>query len=118
MHERLAQGPSGDAIPVPVKDRLQQSYRRTAVRNLSICRQLVKAASLLQEAGIASVALKGAFLAFFAYRTPALRPMRDLDLLVRQEDAVRAFEVMKSHGYRAVFDGAPEAYFADRIHLP
>jgi hypothetical protein len=118
MHERLAQGPSGDAIPAPVKERLQQSFRRTTLRNLAIGRQLVRATSLLRDAGISSVALKGAFLAFFAYRTPALRPMRDLDLLVQPQDAVRAFEVLKSHGYRSALDGTPEAYFADRIHLP
>lgn len=118
MHERLAQGPLGRAMPASVKEWLRESHRRTTLRNLGICRQLVTATRLLRDAGIPSVALKGAFLAFFAYRAPGLRPMRDFDLLVQPQDAVRAFEVMKSHGYRAGFDGAPEAYFADRIHLP
>lgn len=118
MHERLAQDPLGNAIPASVKEWLRESHRRTTLRNLGIYRQLVTTTRLLHDAGIQSVALKGAFLAFFAYRAPGLRPMRDLDLLVQPEDAVRAFEVMKSHGYRAGFDGAPEAYFADRIHLP
>ncbi len=42
----------------------------------------------LQQDGFAPIALKGLSLAFRYYPDPALRPLRDLDLLLRPDDAV------------------------------
>ncbi len=118
LGERLGRGDLAEHIPDAVRVRLQSSHRNHTLRNLKIYRELVTVARLLDAGNISSIALKGAFLARFAYPAPGLRPMRDLDLLLRPEQAVKAFELLKAHGYRPLFDGVPEAYFADRIHLP
>ncbi len=118
LHDRLARGDLAEAVPQDVKDRLKAAHRKHSLRNLNIYRELVTVTRILDAAQIPSIALKGAFLAQFAYAEPGLRPMRDLDLLLRPEQAVQAFELLRAHGYRAMFEGAPEAYFADRIHLP
>lgn len=118
LHDRLGRSDLAAVIPRDVRDRLKAAHRKHALRNLAIYRELVAVTRVLNAADIPSIALKGAFLAQFAYAEPGLRPMRDLDLLLRPEQAVRAFELLGAHGYRAMFEGAPEAYFADRIHLP
>lgn len=114
LHRRL----SGFAVPEAVSDQLKASQRRHAMRSLNIYRELVNVTRILNDAGIASIALKGGYLARFAYPDPGLRPMRDLDLLIRPERAVDAFELLKARGYAAVNDAKPEAYFAERRHLP
>ncbi|HZW26311.1 MAG TPA: nucleotidyltransferase family protein [Gallionella sp.] len=118
LHAKLARGDLAEAVPQEVKDRLKVAHRKHTLRNLKIYRELVTVTRILDAAQIPSIALKGAFLAQFAYAEPGLRPMRDLDLLLRTEQAVQAFELLRAHGYRSMFEGAPEAYFADRIHLP
>lgn len=105
-------------VPQEVKESLGRSRRRTAFRNLEIYGELVKIARLLDAAGVDFIALKGAYLAKFAYKEPGLRPMRDLDLLLRPNQAVEAFDLIKAQGYESLFEGSPKAYFADRKHLP
>lgn len=105
-------------VPHAVRDQLNRGRRENTLRNLGIYGELVKVARLLDAAGIDFVALKGAYLAKFAYKEPGLRPMRDLDLLLRPNQAVEAFELIRKQGYEPLFEGSPEAYFADRKHLP
>lgn len=118
LRHRLGNGDLAAAIPQEVRAYLKATHRRHTLRNLKIFRELVTVTRILDAGQIPSIALKGAFLAQFAYAELGLRPMRDLDLLLKPEKAVEAFELLKSHGYQAMFDGSPEAYFEDRKHLP
>ena len=56
--------------------------------------------------------LKGAGLAHVAYPEPGLRPMRDVDVLVRGEDLERTEALLRELGYRA-----REEYSDDHHHL-
>jgi len=118
LYVRLKREDLVSAIPEKVQRQLKKAHRRHTFRNLNIYRELVSVTRILESANIPSIALKGAFLAYFAYPDVGMRPMRDLDLLLPPEQAIQAFELLKAHGYKPMFDGAPEAYFADRIHLP
>jgi hypothetical protein len=118
LAERLQRGDLAAHIPVAVLERLQTARRKHALRNLKIYRELVTVTGLLAAGQIPCIALKGAYLDRFAYPAAGLRPMRDLDLLLRPERAVEAFDLLRAHGYRSLFGGLPQAYFADRIHLP
>ncbi len=57
------------------------------------------AADALDRAGIRYVALKGAALGATVYDEPALRPMTDVDLLVRPQDKVPALETLAAAGF-------------------
>jgi hypothetical protein len=80
----------------------------------------------LDDAGIASVPLKGPQLSEALYGDPARRPSSDIDLLVAPEQLRRAVEVVRRIGYRPPTDtvdarGLPLLHFAlahERDELP
>jgi hypothetical protein len=53
----------------------------------------------MAQAGVAFLILKGAALAHLVYGDPRLRPMRDVDLLVRRADLERAHGVLARCGF-------------------
>ena len=57
---------------------------------------------------IEALVLKGAALAETAYENVALRPMGDLDLLVREADLEAAGRALEARGYRVAADEAPD----------
>lgn len=116
LHHKLSR--FADMVPLGVRDQLKASQRKHAMRNLKIYRELVTVTRILEAANIPSIALKGAYLARFSYPDPGLRPMRDLDLLIRPEQVIAAFELLKRHGYQSVHEaGLPEAHFLLNEHL-
>lgn len=117
LHNRLKRDDLAHIVPERVLTSLKAAYRKSALRSLVVYRELAKVTQLLEAEGIPSIALKGAYLARFAYPDPALRPMRDIDLLLKPEQAIKAFELLKSQGYR-VYDAVPETVFTNLIHLP
>jgi hypothetical protein len=101
-------------------DALKRSYYSNSVRNELLYKELNKILSALQDMGIKVIVLKGAALAEIVYRNRALRPMSDVDLLVRKEDLSwvedklvemayqlyehhRSREWLKEHYYHLVF---------------
>lgn len=117
LHDRLAR--FADAVPEKVRSQLKASQRNNAMRNLKIYRELVNVTRILNDAGIESIALKGAYLAKLAYPDPGLRPMRDLDLLIKPEQVVMAFELLVANGFRNVYANTlAETHFIHSEHLP
>ena len=54
----------------------------------------------MAQAEVPFLVLKGAALAHLVYGDPRLRPMRDVDLLIRKADAGRALDVLRRCGFR------------------
>lgn len=88
--------------PLQVEDQLERSYLANAKRNMLLLHELRRVLSLLGEAGIEPIVLKGGALAEIAYGNIALRMMRDLDLLVRNEEVQRTLQVLSEAGYRTL----------------
>ena len=109
-------------LPAPLFDFLfaEMSFSRARAGRLQETLGSVVAA--LREAGVEVVALKGAALAFFHYPEPGLRPMGDLDLLLREpRDLGRATAVLSRAGWRALFDTPRHRVFArpdERVARP
>jgi hypothetical protein len=90
---------------------------------LGMCYELSTLSKLLDAAGIRSVALKGPFLAYHAYPQPALRPMRDLDILVPEDRLMDAWHALIAAGAQPALGGDGDlrvrhAIRADKHHLP
>ncbi len=101
------------ANSAPAIQALGQQYYNTAAQNTLFHKALLQILAAFQSAGVQPLLLKGAALAFthFAqddrpvYLDPALRPMVDLDFLVRLEQRGAALEALESLGYT---DAEPE----------
>ncbi len=83
---------------------LKGVYRQTFANNAARLSAGVEAAQLLGDAGIATVFFKGAGVMALAGR-PGLRFIGDVDILVPEQDARRAIEVLSAAGYRSVAAG-------------
>ena len=68
----------------------RDAYLTSAARNLRLFKDLGQILGAAGDSGIGMVPLKGACLAETVYDDPALRPMSDLDLLVKPPDLPRA----------------------------
>ena len=111
LHARQA---SFDLTP-SVKTSLQALYLRHRRASLVRSQTLAEILSAFEAEGIDTLVLKGAALAHTVYAEPGLRPMRDMDLLVRESAAVRAQQVLIESG----FDAPPGSEVSDRHkHLP
>jgi len=73
-------------IPLWVMEKLEDVYYRIAYRNMRIYTLLIKILNGLNARGIEVILLKGVELAEMIYGNIALRPMYDIDLLVKKED--------------------------------
>lgn len=81
--------------------RLRETSRASAAKNLMLFADLAKIVVAAQTAGWPVIPLKGAFLAEAVYGDIALRPMADLDLLVKPADLPRAIETLRGLGYES-----------------
>jgi len=82
--------------------RLRRQYLATAAANLRRSHLLGGTLTSLRAAGIRVALLKGAHLAPLVYGNEALRPMADTDLLVQEQEAGLALEILAESGYDPV----------------
>jgi hypothetical protein len=111
LRQRLRRFGLLDAVPESSQRQLRQFTRATAVRNLSIFRQIHEISSTLGPE-IPLIILKGACLARTLYDDCALRPMGDVDVLARPEHEKSVAAALRRLGYRhtevrfpAMFEG-------------
>lgn len=96
-----------EQVPDGVHRALETARVVATLRAESRRRQLRDVLATLRDAGTPVIALKGAYLAEHAYASPALRPMSDLDLLLRGPDVPRAWAALQARGYVASPARAP-----------
>ena len=86
----------------PDLGRLKGLYRRTWYRNQIVFRWTGEALETLGAAGVETMLLKGAALSTLYYRDSGVRPMNDVDILVRAEHAAAALDVLEREGWTTV----------------
>ncbi len=104
-------------VPVDVRNRLRKAYRDLATMNTSLFFDASKVLGALAENQLPVIALKGLALAKKTYGDIALRPMSDIDLLLKKEDLIKAGRILLALGYRQDFpdwESSVKAYH----HLP
>ena len=106
-------------VTIPMQDMrtLRGLYLRHRASNEILGKSLCKLLEAFQEQGIASLVLKGAALSHTVYPQPALRPMRDLDILVREKDATHAQSVLLDLGFSMDY-GVETGFPSGHHHLP
>jgi Uncharacterised nucleotidyltransferase len=83
---------------------LEEQRRQSIARHSEIMRLLEGIDSRAREAGIALVALKGAALYASGIYSAGERPMGDIDLLIRNDDALMTTRLLEGCGYVASFN--------------
>lgn len=104
------------AMPDPVKRELQGLYLRHRRANQVKAQVLAEILTAYRAAGIDSLVLKGAALAHLVYPEPGLRPMRDVDILIRKSQAGQAQAILAELGFEAALPPRQAALPAK--HLP
>jgi hypothetical protein len=88
-----------DLLPAALSDTLRALYFRAARENVLTFRELSLLLTRLNEAAVPVIVLKGAALTEAVYQNRAVRPMVDIDLLLRQAHAQTAIQELTALGY-------------------
>lgn len=108
----------GEIIPAIVAQTLCGLFRDNAVRNLLLCRELLRVLDGLKRHGVLTLPFKGPILAITAYRDLSLRQFGDLDILVQEHDFTTAKRLLLADGYRLGWQPEDEcAYVKTHNHL-
>ncbi len=97
LRERLLG--AGHVVPAEVLNKLDMETAHTAAANRCILGNLERIATAAADAGIDVLALKGGALLLSLYDDPGLRPMCDIDLLIRGESAEAFDRLLVGMGY-------------------
>ncbi len=100
-HDRL------DALSPEARTIGKRAYLGSLARNLRILGRAQEILDGAEAAGLPILPYKGVLFAEALYGDPALRPMVDLDLLVRPADVDRAGTLMRALGFRRTFADQP-----------
>jgi len=106
-------------LPAPVAEYLRRGAMFGDFRMQQLAQRLGETTAAFGGAGVPVLLLKGAALGAMIDPTFRLRPMSDLDLLVRREDVPRAFEALAAAGWHQTADPAMHELLGEgHHHLP
>ena len=109
---------NGASLPVSVGRYLAMLALDREYRMRLLEKRLEQSLVSLNAAGIDVLLLKGSALACTAYGSFSARPMRDIDLLVRPEDADNARALMLDQGWEMDPDVPGDRSYGRHHHLP
>jgi hypothetical protein len=101
-----------------VVQNLREKYHQGVVQMDRYYSEFSKVLKMLTDSGTQPIALKGAHLADVVYEHHSLRPMTDIDLLVKVEDLQPASEVLLSLGYKSLRPYDLKVEIESHHHLP
>jgi len=120
LYDRSRNETNRVTIPPLIWRQWEAAFRNSAMEALALQSTLIRLDGILTAAGIAYASLKGARLAWRAYPHPALRPMRDLDILVCSAQMHATWDTLVVHGFNAASGCTPhlEGALDHHKHLP
>jgi len=118
LYQKLKTAASTTNFPAGVMHQLREAYLANCVRNTRLYYEIARVLSALQKDNISVIVLKGAHLAEIVYGNVGLRPMYDVDLMVRRGDLSRTTEKLVGMGYSFNAPADMEAYCEESHHLP
>jgi hypothetical protein len=102
LFKRLKTDCAESAIPEEILKDLQFEYLRSYAKSARLYREVAKIMRAFHAQTLPVIVLKGACLAEIVYMDIALRPMGDVDLLVRKDDLGAADRALRDLGYRGL----------------
>ena len=117
VYHGLKDLPQRQLIPQPFLDKLKGNYHWNIARNMCLYTELHRILKRFEAGGIQVIVLKGAALAKTVYGDIGLRPMRDIDLLVRRNDLRGSNDCMCEMGYFCVADNLSTEWHRENNHF-
>jgi len=105
-----------DRIPERIAGAMERQALVTEFRMAAFGDRLASVIRLLDDHGIPVMLMKGAAMAVSVYGSFAKRPMGDLDILVRERDAMRAWTLLRDEGWALEYEDA-DTFYEDHQHL-
>jgi len=90
---------SENLVPPQIMLKFKNAYYGNVSRNTLYYKELNRIVSCLKSSGVKIIVLKGAFLAEVVYGNIGLRPLLDIDLLVKKEDFGKVNETLVARSY-------------------
>lgn len=115
----LKKGDSGGCqkpkIPEHFLERMKLKYFMSCVAYDSMSKSLSEVLEVFHQGGIKVILLKGSHLAQFVYEDAGVRPMGDIDILVKKDDLQKAEELLLQIGYN---NQQKSTKAKSHLHLP
>jgi len=118
MWQKLKSLGLSESLPQSARHIILAQVQVTAEHNFVHYRELVQLLAQLEGQGIEVILLKGIHLAQTVYRDLSLRPMGDMDILVRQEHLAATKAILLDQGYVQKAQLSIEESCAYSHHLP
>jgi hypothetical protein len=99
---RAALESAGAAPPAKVAGELDLAAQVIQRRGLALAAESIRLQALFAARGLPTLVIKGAPVAQLAYGAQTLKQGRDIDLVVRVDDAERGLRLLQGEGYRVI----------------
>lgn len=99
---------TGVQVPEEILQGLREGYLQGVLRNMRLFHELYGVLDLFHHEDVPVILLKGAYLAERVYGDIAVRPMVDMDILVKEQDLGRVRDILSNLGFaqRGLLDEA------------
>ena len=95
----LLQDEYSQYVPEPYQERLMRILHDNINKHIILSEELVKILAVLHQSEIEVIALKGSVLAKQLYVNPEIRPISDIDILIREQDIPKTEKIILEAGY-------------------
>jgi hypothetical protein len=99
LHDRNRRSDPPWPVPPELAAEWAEAHKRSALRALNQRAELERIGRAFAAVGVAGTALKGSGFLWRGWVEPALRPMRDLDILIKPEQALAAHALLRQAGF-------------------
>ena len=106
------------SVADPLMDELLAVCRHYGEKNNVLFQKASRVIKAFHDEGVASIVLKGAALVPLYYKEMGLRPMNDIDILVRTKQVPAAMAILKKLGWKPMCRHSPETCIAIRHSIP
>lgn len=91
-------------IPIDIFSHMKFLYMEIVKQNMLMTSELIKVLKILEENGIEAISFKGPVLSQLAYGDVVSRQYCDLDILVKEKDLKKTFELLEKYYYKSSLD--------------
>ena len=118
IYHHILKGRFPTGVPAQACRVLEESYARTLAVNICLLEEFEGIANFFEARGIPLIALKGIHYADCIYPSVAVRPMTDIDILVKEHDLPIVHDSMGELGFRSRFSDLEATYRRLHFHIP